>query len=582
MRLLQILWTLLWAFLTYALFLPVVSLNFGAGIYFTVLIYFLGMAAISLVNLEDRDENAGIEPTIYATIATGIFIVWFFIGVYSWGWFHETEYRNLIGEIKPKEFNSHIAPVNPEQMITVNEAMAIRIGQTALGEDPGLGSRCELGTMTMQRVDSNLYWIAPLVHSGFWKWENSEGTPGFVVVSATNEMDYRLVKEVNGKPINIKYQEEAFWGDDLERYMYMSGYASQGLTDMTFEVTEDWEPFWVVTLYDSKIGFSGDDATGILVIDPASGDIKSYGLTDMPSWIDRIQPEDFIANQIYYWGDYIHGYWNWGGTDKLHPSDEHSIVMGSDGKMYHYIGLQSKGGNGGTVGFIMVDCRTKEAVWIQQTGATESAAKKSAEDAISSTRYTGSEGITYNIGGHATYEFLMMGEGSLRKAIALVNVHDHNIVGTGIDRLSAIHDYTVKMNSKGNASIGKTSDLDVEKTEGIVTRFNQEVNGGNTIYYFTVTGQHAQFFGTSSISTEFCLTKPGDKVLITFILTENDVEIQSFDNLDIGFKKTEAENRVLARVDSVKGKQLEKQQEKTLDQKWEEKSPEEKRALLKK
>jgi hypothetical protein len=78
----------------------------------------------------------------------------------------------------------------------------------------------------------------------------------------TNERDYRLVKEVNGKPITIRYQPNAFWGDNLERHLYTSGFSGVGLTDYTFEVNEDWEPYWTVTTYDSKVGFMGDEATG--------------------------------------------------------------------------------------------------------------------------------------------------------------------------------------------------------------------------------------------------------------------------------------------------------------------------------
>jgi hypothetical protein len=58
------------------------------------------------------------------------------------------------------------------------------------------------------KVNNNLYWVAPLLHSGFFKWfNNQEGTAGYVMVSATNERDVRLVQNVAGKAIKIKYQQ---------------------------------------------------------------------------------------------------------------------------------------------------------------------------------------------------------------------------------------------------------------------------------------------------------------------------------------------------------------------------------------
>jgi hypothetical protein len=49
--------------------------------------------------------------------------------------------------------------------------------------------------------------VAPLLHSVFFKWfNNQEGTAGYMV-SATNERDVRLVQNVAGKAIKIKYQQ---------------------------------------------------------------------------------------------------------------------------------------------------------------------------------------------------------------------------------------------------------------------------------------------------------------------------------------------------------------------------------------
>jgi hypothetical protein len=39
---------------------------------------------------------------------------------------------------------------------------------------------------------------------------NQEGTAGYVMVSATNERDVKLVQTNDGKPIKIKYQPEVF------------------------------------------------------------------------------------------------------------------------------------------------------------------------------------------------------------------------------------------------------------------------------------------------------------------------------------------------------------------------------------
>ncbi|MDC1105233.1 hypothetical protein OAT16_00910 [Prolixibacteraceae bacterium] len=63
---------------------------------------------------------------------------------------------------------------------------------------------------------------------------------------------------------------------------------------------------------------------------------------------------------------------------KLQTTDGISLVYGNDGKSYWYSGLTSVGADEGTVGFVMVNTRTKETVWYRQVGATEQAAMQSA------------------------------------------------------------------------------------------------------------------------------------------------------------------------------------------------------------
>jgi nicotinamide riboside transporter PnuC len=53
------------------------------------------------------------------------------------------------------------------------------------------------------KVNNDLYWVAPLLHSGFFKWINQEGTAGYVMVSATNERDVKLVQNIEGSLLKL-------------------------------------------------------------------------------------------------------------------------------------------------------------------------------------------------------------------------------------------------------------------------------------------------------------------------------------------------------------------------------------------
>ena len=403
-------------------------------------------------------------------------------------------------------------------------------------------------------------------------------------MSATNPEDYKLVKQIGSENLHIKYQPEAFFSQDLERHVYTNGYMTKGYTDFIFEVDEDWKPYWMVTIYDSKIGFGGDDATELLVIDPETGAITHHPIDKTPSWIDRVQPVDFVRNQADDWGEYIHGWPNWSGNDKLSASEEYSVVLGSDGRVYYYISLLSKGKENSTVGFMMVDARSKAVKWYRQAGATEQAARSSAEGKVQQMGYVGSEGITYNIDGIATYEFLLKDKGGLMKQIALVSVHDHTIVGVGETRQQAMRNYRSELASHGNAAVSGPSQMQKKTVVSTVQRISSDVTGGNTDYYLMVTSDNWKghiFTGTTSTSIEIALTKAGDQVQITFVESERkEIELKSFVNLSLKTQLDSSLVRQTAQIDTIRESGRQEKRGEVVDNTWENMSPQEKERLI--
>jgi hypothetical protein len=214
-----------------------------------------------------------------------------------------------------------------DEIRVVDEDLAYLLGEKVLGSQQALGSQVQLGDFCIQKVNNKLYWVAPLLHSGFFKWlNNKEGTAGYVMVSATNERDVKLVENIEGKNIKIKYQQGAYFQSDIQRHLYFNGYHNIGLTDFSFEINDQGKPFWVVTKYAKKIGFSGNDATGVILLDAQSGEIKEHSIANTPKWVDRIQPIDFIEKQLNDWGEYVNGYWNFSNSNKLKITEGLTLV----------------------------------------------------------------------------------------------------------------------------------------------------------------------------------------------------------------------------------------------------------------
>ncbi|HEY5500011.1 MAG TPA: hypothetical protein VIK20_06480, partial [Bacteroidales bacterium] len=249
-------------------------------------------------NIRFNFKNIGRVPIILLSIL--LLYITVFPAISSWALFRSQDYRKLIGQVDVgKNLSNHMLPISLDKIRVVDQELAQLLGDKVLGSQPALGSQVRLGTFNIQKVNNELYWVAPLLHSGFFKWlSNSQGANGYVMVNATNERDVKLVQEVNGKSIYIKYQSEAFLFDNLKRYLYFKGYFFQGLTDYSFEIDDAGIPYWVVTKFKKTIGFSGDEANGVIVLNAQTGEIKEYQIKDAPAWIDRIQPADFVETQL--------------------------------------------------------------------------------------------------------------------------------------------------------------------------------------------------------------------------------------------------------------------------------------------
>ena len=446
--------------------------------------------------------------------------------------FRSDSYQKLLGKVKNGDkITTHIAPIAIDKIRVVDEELAHLLGEKILGSQPALGSQVELGDFCIQKVNNSLYWVAPLLHSGFFKWfNNQEGTAGYVMVSATNERDVKLVQNVAGKAIKIKYQQGAFFQSNIHRHIYFNGNATVGLTDFSFEIDDAGNPFWIVTKYAKKIGFSGRDAIGVVVVNAQTGAIVEYSIDKTPKWVDRIQPLEFIEDQLNDWGEYVHGYWNFSNANKLQITEGLTLVYGNDNKSYWYTGLTSVGKDESAVGFVLVDTRTKETTFYKQGGATEFAAQSSAQGKVQEKGYEASLPIPYNINNIPTYVMTLKDKGGLVKMFAMVAISDYTIVGVGNTMRETLTSFKNVYNMADN-KINPNSAATQKSVQSVVTRIQNDVKNGNSFYYFKVKDYPNIFVGSSQISNQLPVTMVGDSVMISFdVDLEEVIDVATFAN----------------------------------------------------
>lgn len=461
--------------------------------------------------------------------------------------FQPSRYRNLINKVSESSFAEMVSPINMDQVPIIDQAFAASLAEKKLGEDFALGSRVSLGEPTIQMVDGKLYWVVPLLHSGFFKWltNANNGTPGYIMVSATNSQDIHFIREVNGKELNIRYQPNSFFNQDLKRHMYLSGITGVAMAGNTFEIDDSGEPYWTITLYSKKIGVNGNEALGLATVHACSGEIRYYplirtqdGFSDelIPEWVDRVQPAYFVMPQLNWWGRYVRGFWNtkFGKRDMLSTTAGYNVIYGEDGRSYFYTGMSSVGADEGTVGFVLINTRNKQTSLYLISGATERAAMRSAEGKVQQFKYYATFPILVNLDGIPTYFLTLKDAAGLVKMYCFVSVSDFSLVGVGETVKSARESYQMTLVTSRSGSLAEAS-LSMTSVEGRISRIATDVKDGRSYYYFALENQAGMIFvATSNLSTLLPLSKEGDLVSLKYIRASgNEININEFKNLSI-------------------------------------------------
>lgn len=442
------------------------------------------------------------------------------------------QYYDLIGDVEEATYSESPPNIDDSKIPVVDEALATNLGDKKLGEDVGLGSQYTTGEYYFITTDDDLAWVAPLEPRSFFKWlQNRDGAPGYIYVSATDPNDVRLVRDIDGTDIKLRYTNDSYLFRNIKRHTYLHGNMTTGLTDYSFEIDDEGNPYWVITTYAPAFNiFAGRQATGVVTVDAQSGDVQKYSLDDeMPDWIERVWPTEFIMEQINYHGEYVNGWLNTIITQKnmVMPTDGFSYVF-LDGEPYLYTGLTSVQSDDSTVGMMIVSLRDKTTKFYKLTGATESAAMASSEGQVQQYEYSATFPILLNVYNEPTYFMTLKDKQGLIKQYSYVSVENYNIVGIGETMSSAKKDYYEKLKSNGTLQATDTSEM--EEETGTIER----INIVDDIAYIKFEGDKYFYMASTDLSNDLLLTQPGDKITYKASSDSGElIEVVEFDNNNI-------------------------------------------------
>lgn len=511
--------------------LPVYSPDFAEIWVMAAASIVVGGGVSALLAQRESEAGSGLAgPGLFAVALVAVLAVAYFVT--SSPLLHASAYRRLLGDVGTIPFEQAIqrldttgrtvadrAVIDQQHVRLVDAVLARRRAQELIGGDPEFGGTFQLGEMELTRRDGRLTWAAPLDYTGFFRWLNGDGTPAYVWVDAHDPREAGVVKEAGGRPLRMRCVESAWGGQNLMRAVWSRSLHSTGLADPKFEIGPDGRPFFVVPTYDHRVGFSGEDPSGVAIMDPQTCEVTWRASADVPAWVNRVVPSEFALEQAANWGAYGRGWLNqsmFGShIDTRIPTPGIELVSTTNGgDTAWYIGLSTWGNTGGTTGFLLVDSRTKRATYFEQAGATEEGARAAILGQVAEKRgWDSTWPILYNIQGRATYLATLKDASGNFKGVALMPVDDRNLVVVADDLRRALQAYTQAIAGRAHAVPG-AAPSDTEVTlDGVVARIAHEVVGGNSVYWITVVERPGILFtATNRIGPQVALTRDGDAV----------------------------------------------------------------------
>ncbi len=506
-----------------------------ALLFLVCLIYFIIYGGISFqtyvvnnrVRVKTVGDNKNFTRTVILIIALNVILPFISSPV-----FFASSYSQLIGNVSQTDFYSDFDNPNLDELPIVDNEYARVLGDKKLGSISGLGSEFHVGQYTDIIYNGAFYSVAPLEYNDIFKWINnrSTGAPGYILINKSSA-EVEFVTEVNGKQLEMRYIESAYFNQDLKRQAYFSGGWNNQLLDPFFELDEAGNPFFVYPKTKKTIGWSGgDDVYQVIVVNAVTGDTELYDVGEQPAWIDNVYPVQLVDQQLNYYGKYNEGFLNsLFSQEGLLQTTVGQRHIDNQGELFTYTGMTSIGSDESTVGMAFVDVSNKKTTVYSLTGATETAAMSSAEGKVQNLQYTATFPIPVNINGEGAYFISLKDKSGLIKQYAFVNINNYSIVENDSTISNA---YLKYVDTMGYNDIGDLSSID--SMEGTVVRISSEIVDGNTQYIIIIEidGENYLYIA-NQISDELAITTEGDLVSIK---VSND-KLIDFDNLTIEYKE---------------------------------------------
>ena len=450
-----------------------------------------------------------------------------------------------LAAITPEAPSASLPATDVHHLVVVSREVALYIGQQALTNGPrDISSlyHTELTEYTLQSVNDHLYWIAPLVYDNVWANAGSWESPGYVAVDAENPDTVGLVRT----QYHLRYLMDSVLNRGLLRHVYLSGYTTSDLVDPTFQVDDNWNPYYTVDAMRPTRGFTGETVDKVLLVDPQTGGVTGYSPAKTPAWVDRTMPATSVQQYVSWWGQYSRQVgFDANGSNQQVPTfgknEGPALVYNTISQPAWMLPMASAGSSGTTTGVTLFDARSMTGRYYPIPGlGLGDDVKTLIEGSVVNTRgYSANAVQLCEIDGEPTWVATMTqtnATGVTFQGVALVDALQQRsanvIMQPTKDQALAAYAQWLAVSSPQPQNPGPTTATVTVK--GLVARISSASQNGATVYFILLDGQTRIFKASLTISAELPLVQPGDTVQLAYEETgQSTVTVTSFTDLSV-------------------------------------------------
>ncbi len=454
--------------------------------------------------------------------------------------FRAKDYAQLL-DVKEGDFTEDIAEIDFSSVPRLDKASSKMLATRALGELSDYVSQFVVNEYYSTQINykGTPVRVQSLDYGDIFKWlkNTKEGIPAYIIVDMTTQKAETVRLEEG-----MKYSPAEHFNEYLIRHVRFK-YPSLILDEASFEIDDNGRPYWIVPVLDKTIGLlGGTDVIGAVIVDSITGDTTLVstsldGTTNLPTdkfvtdeeflWLDQIYSAYLVNQQYNYYGKYNGGFWNsLIGQENVRVTSPDYTYLALNDDVYMYTGVTSISSDQSIVGFILINQRTKEAVYYQQAGALETTAMTSAQGKVQQYGYSATFPILLNVSDQPTYFMALKDASEFVKMYAMVNVEQSTIVGVGTSLAECTENYAAELQKNGvNVevdvdSMGDEAEAEAPKDEtvdvtGTVEEIRSVITGGETYFYIKLTGNTSYYKVAVKNAEKIVILNVGDTITFT-------------------------------------------------------------------